>query len=78
MRRPKRRQVSASMLRAAQKYADTILANAAVAEIWNDLTTTSTLSDNRGGVIRLETNYDWIVAFLMFHAGGGQFIPLER
>lgn len=36
---------------------------------WRDECQTSRVSDEKGGVIRLETDHDWIVAFFVWYSG---------
>jgi hypothetical protein len=62
--------VSAAVLAAAQHKADEIMsANPGIKEMWMDEVCTSAVSD-RNGLALLETDFDWIVAFLTWRAGG--------
>jgi hypothetical protein len=70
--------VSAELLEAAQKHADVLFERRpGMRRLWDQFNSTSVLSDASGGIIRLETDHDWIVAALMFFSDGEKSIPRE-
>jgi hypothetical protein len=74
----KTRLVSAELLEAAQKHVDVLFSRRpGMKRLWEDFCATSVLSQASGGVIRLETDYDWIVAALMFFSDGERNIPRD-
>lgn len=71
--------ISRPIIQAARDVADEIMRNdPGAAQCWLDLCTTSTASRNVGGMIDLQTDWDWVVGFLVFHAGHAFRLPVER
>jgi hypothetical protein len=71
--------VSNELLEAAATHVESIFARRPdTAQRWRDMCTTSALSKASGGIVRLETNYDWIVAALMLLSDGQALIPRDK
>lgn len=54
----------------AQTIEALMAAEAGLRESWLDQVRTSQASDEAGGIIALDTDYDWVLAFFVWYHGG--------
>lgn len=79
MSKPRRHVVSAALLKLAAERADAIMkAKPGLEMMWLDHNRTSTLSNREGGILQLECDSDWILAFYIWLSGHGCILPRER
>jgi hypothetical protein len=74
----KKHLVSAVLLKLAAKKAEAIMeASRDTRENWLDQCRTSAASKAAGGMVLLETEYDWVPAFFVWYHGGARDLPRD-
>lgn len=62
-------QVSEELVALLEEMANDVMQDPEQARDWRDENQTSKTSRNKGGVIKLQTNHDWKLAFVIWYFG---------